>query len=170
MSNRELELFKKYCKENNLSSDEDYINNRRDNCFKDTVYSYYQSGGASGGGYSEESYPLKFEKERPSNYDPMGFLITIFTDFNPNITYLQAEKIKGELRRVFDCETIEERHDYYGNYDEYYVDYIKIDDLYSVLKRNGMGLERLLSEDVSIDNTEKKVEKPSSKRRGLKRS
>lgn len=141
MSKKELEKFKEYCHENNLNEGEDEDVYKKE--FKDCVFSGYLSCGISGSNcvmWSEESSTL-FTNPKPKDYNKYSFLLKIFEDFKPNITDLEAEKIKKDLTEFFYEIRFVDHYDDYQNCNNYHIDYIKIEDLFKVLKEHNFNLD-----------------------------
>jgi hypothetical protein len=91
------------------------------------VYMRYPTGGMTGGGYHENDYKHPFTiDERPS----FKVLDLVLQELKPGITYLQYKQVE-ELVYNENGET--DNEDYYGNYTDYEINYVILEDLEQLL-------------------------------------
>lgn len=92
------------------------------------IYVRWITGGMKGGSYHEDSYlrPYKTGSQRPY----FEALELVLKELMPEITNAQRDKIESLIHTAND----DNGADYYGNYDEYDVEYIILEDLIKLLK------------------------------------
>ena len=91
------------------------------------VYMRYPTGGMTGGGYHEHSYRHPFTiHERP------GFkaLEIVLRELKPSISYLQFKEVAALVR--FE-NGYTDNEDYYGNYTDFDIEYVILDELEQLL-------------------------------------
>lgn len=97
------------------------------------IYSRYVSGGVSGGScWGTKHY--RFSRTQPSNH--MQVLDNVLGVLAPKLTYLHYRKINDITHRV----DTSDGGDYYGNVDEYVIDYVILAELETLLEELGYDL------------------------------
>lgn len=92
------------------------------------VYMRWETGGMCGGGYHDYDHLHRYES---SECKPQfKVLDMILKELYPNITFLQFREIEGCIVSTDSSDY----PDYYGNFDEYGIEYIKLSDLLQLLE------------------------------------
>lgn len=90
------------------------------------IYMRWRTGGMHGGSYHSDSCLRKFEGDGKPNFYALDKALSVIY---PNITYLQHKEIEHLIKETED----NDYPDYYGNYSEYDVEYIVLEDLYKYI-------------------------------------
>ena len=91
------------------------------------IYMRWITGGENGGGYHENDYRHWFDGDNKPSFFVLDLVLQ---ELASNLTYIQIEKIQ-KLNYSSDED---EYPDYYGNYNAYGIEYIKLSDLEQLLK------------------------------------
>lgn len=93
------------------------------------IYSRYNSGGKPGSCFDDENtVNEEYSLDPPS--DHFKVLDLVLAKLKPGITFLEHKMIMGLIDHNTDTE-----YGYYGDYDEYTVEFIKLSDLYEALAK-----------------------------------
>lgn len=92
------------------------------------IYSRYEVGGYSGGSCWDSSNPQPYHKDAPK--DRMKVLEIVLKVLKPQISFLEYRMIEGLIHDNFETE-----YEYYGNSTEWFIEYIKLSDLYEALSK-----------------------------------
>lgn len=92
-------------------------------CVEPLVFQKYNTGGATGGGYHENDYLRSYYNYDIPNFDALKMVLNI----------LFPDGIEMEIiNHLIQTEHIAGGSDYYGNYDDYEIKYILLEDLYKI--------------------------------------
>lgn len=109
-------------------------------------YFAFETGSAEGGSYTG----------REAAYEPSGFhmgstdypqFLGFFEEVCPDITYLQAERLKENIKNSSKGTNFRANSDYYGNYTDYEIYALDFKDLYREMKNLNINLELGNKED-----------------------
>ena len=90
------------------------------------VYMRWSEGGSSGGNCWNDDESEEYDGEDKPKFKALDMVLEIL---KPEITYLQFKKIEESLES-----TTKHEWEYYGNYDDYGIEYIKLKDLIEILE------------------------------------
>jgi len=92
------------------------------------IYMRWEVGGCSGAGYHEYDYPHYYTNERP-NFTVLDLVID---ELHPDpLTQKEIQLIEN---LIVECENNRENEDYYGNHENWLVEYIPLTVLETLLK------------------------------------
>lgn len=101
---------------------------------RQVIYQRVKTGGASGGscwGTYPEPYTNSEASEKLANWEALDEVLNLFA---PNISYLQYRRVMSNLVKSNE----KTQYEYYGNYDDYYIRWIVVDDLLEFLETNNI--------------------------------
>lgn len=86
------------------------------------VYTRYETGGASGGSFDDHYSARPYERDEPD--DKWEVLDILLKELNVTVTFSQYKSLIEMVQDNTDSEV-----EYYGNYTNYRIEYIKLDDI-----------------------------------------
>jgi len=90
------------------------------------IYMRWSEGGAQGGNCWNDDEPEEYDGEGKPKFKVLDMVLEILT---PGMTYLQYKAVEELL-----ISTTKHEWEYYGNYDNYGIEYIKLKDLIDLLE------------------------------------
>lgn len=91
------------------------------------IYLRWSAGGLTGGSYHEDSCLRPFEGEPKPNFEALDQVLKIL---KPNISYLDYKKVE----KLIEDNEYDDDSDYYGNCENYYINYIILSRLEQLIK------------------------------------
>lgn len=90
------------------------------------IYMRWSEGGAQGGSCWNDDEPEEYDGEGKTAFKALDMALEILL---PGLTYLQYKKVEDSL-----ISTTKHEWEYYGNYNDYGIEYIKLNDLIVLLE------------------------------------
>jgi len=101
-----------------------------DGIIEPLIYMRWITGGLKGGSYHEDSYLRAFDGDGRPQFIALALVLK---ELNPNLSYLDFIEVENLIHSNEESEY----PDYYGNYDEYGIEYIKLSELEQLLEYLG---------------------------------
>lgn len=121
-------------------SNDFFIDEITKNKYKNNYFVFaFELGTSEGGSYTGTEAEYEPSGIHKSKNDFPQFL-DFFEQVSPDITYIQAERLKRNLEESISVKDIKDKKDYYGNYTEYRVFALKIKELFNEMNRIGINL------------------------------
>lgn len=130
----DLKEFKKLCNGYSIKTPGGYLFSKEDNYLTSCGISCeWKTGGQGGGSCWDDGDATHYAIDGDSEPE-FDELDKVLTDVCPNITFLQYKKLCNEVVHNYEYTS----NEYYGNYTNYSVKWIDVEELYNYLKKEGI--------------------------------